>query len=125
MRLAGSACLMLVLALSACAKDPRLAVEQALAGGDLVAAHARLNEALESKPERADLHALGYVLARHLSLNGPEAGKGDALNRSIAEYEWLAAHFGLPKDYTNSDASLRAHEPALALLESAGKSLYR
>ncbi len=115
----------LTLALAACGKDPRIAVDQALAAGDIPAAQALLDKALQDKPERADLHALAYALARHLSLNGPEAGKGDALNRSIAEYEWLAGHFGLAKDYTNSDASLRAHGPALALLEAAGKSLYR
>ena len=113
------------LALAACGKDPRAAVDQAFAAGDIPGAQALLDKALEDAPERADLHALAYTLARHLSLNGPEAGKGDALNRSIAEYEWLAGHFGLAKDYTNSDASLRAHGPALALLEEAGKSVYR
>jgi hypothetical protein len=113
------------MALGACAKDPGPAIEQALVAGDLSQAQALLDQAVVSDPQRADLHALRYVLARHLALNGPAAGKDRALSVSIAEYEWLAAHFGLGKDYTNSDASLRAHGPALALLEKAAKSLYR
>lgn len=113
------------LLLGACAKDPKLAIDQAFAAGNLAQAETLLREALAVHADRADLHALRYVLARHQALNGPEAGKDQALNHSIAEYEWLSAHFKLPRNYTDSDASLRAHAPALALLEAAGKSLYR
>lgn len=111
--------------LGACAKDPRVAIDAALAAGDREAAGALLDAALAKKPDQADLHALAYVLAKERSLNGPEAGKDQALRRVLAEYEWLAGHFSLAKDYTNSDASLRAHAPAQALLEAAGRTLYR
>lgn len=125
MRFWGCCIVVLSLGLGACTKDPGPAIEQALAAGDLAQAQALLDQAVQSDPERADLHAMRYVLARHLALNGPPEGKDRALSVSIAEYEWLAGHFGLGKDYTNSDASLRAHGPALALLEAAAKSLYR
>lgn len=113
------------LILGACSKDPRLAIEAALAAGDRSQASSLLDAALAAQPEQADLHALAYVLAKERALNGPEADKDASLQRGFAEYEWLAGHFGLAKDYTNSDASLRAHAPAQALLEAAGKSLYR
>lgn len=114
-----------LLALGACGRDPRLAVDQALAAGDLARAQALLDEVVPAHPQRPDLHALRYVLYRHLALNGPAEGRDKALIRSIEEYEWLAGHFKIARDYANSDASLRAHEGARALLEQAGRALYR
>lgn len=115
----------LALTVTACGKDPRLAIDAALAGGDRAQAQALLDAALQSKPDRADLHALAYVLAREEHMNGPAHSRDFALKRYIAEYEWLAGHFELTKDYANSDASLRAHGPAQTLLDAAGKSVYR
>jgi hypothetical protein len=110
--------------LAACSKSPSAVADAALAKGDLAGALVQLDAAVAAKNEDPKIHALRYVVARELSLTGPEAGKSAALNKSIAEFEWLATHFNIPKDYTNSDASLRANAPIAALLEEAGKSVF-
>lgn len=117
--------LALLVVLASCAKDPKLAIDQAMAAGDRAQAQSLLEAALLKAPQRPEFHALHYAMTRDLALNGPEAGRSQALDQSIAEYEWLANHFGLAKDYSNSDASLRADPKAKALLDAAGKSLYR
>jgi len=110
--------------LGACAKGGASGVEAALAQGDQAQALKLLDAAVAAKTEDPKLHAYRYLLTRQLSLTGPEAGKSEALNKSIAEYEWLAGHYNIPKDYTNSDASLRANAPVQALLDAAGKSVF-
>lgn len=111
--------------LAACSKDPSAVADAALAKGDLAGALAQLDAAVAAKNEDPKVHALRYVVARQLSLTGPEAGKTQALNKSIAEFEWLATHYNIPKDYTNSDASLRNSAPVAALLTDAGKLVFR
>jgi hypothetical protein len=111
--------------LTACSKGGSGAIDAALAKGDQAQALSLLDAAVAAQTQDPRLHALRYLITRQLSLTGPEAGKNEALNKSIAEYEWLAGHYNIPKDYTNSDASLRASAPVQALLDAAGKSVFR
>ena len=114
----------LCLALAACGGDTLKPAMDAMKAGDLGRAEQLLDQEAKRDPERKPLHALRFVLYRHLSVHGDNARQPEYLQKAIGEYDALAQGLGLKPDYADMEGSLNGNAEGASLLKNARRPLY-